>query len=251
MPVHDWTRVTAGTFHHFHNAWIVALSNALNGGVLPEGYYALGEQRTGEVSPDVLALHEAMSPAPQVSAMGGDERGMIAVAEHPPQVTATLQATTDAGLYLPTRRTLVIYHTTADRIVALIEILSPATKHSQLTLADFLAKVGAALRAGYHVLVVDLWPPGRYDPSGIHGVIWDYITGQPWPVQTELPLTLASYCASLPITAYIEPTRVASRLPDMPLFLTPEHYIYVPLEQTYMLAWQSVPQRWRRVIEPS
>ena len=29
MPVHDWTRVTAGTFHHFHQAWITALSDAL------------------------------------------------------------------------------------------------------------------------------------------------------------------------------------------------------------------------------
>jgi hypothetical protein len=36
MPVHAWTRVTAGTFHDFHNAWIAELRNALNGGVLPD-----------------------------------------------------------------------------------------------------------------------------------------------------------------------------------------------------------------------
>ena len=53
MPVHAWTRVTAGTFHDFHNAWITELRNALNGGVLPAGYYALGEQHTGDVSSDV------------------------------------------------------------------------------------------------------------------------------------------------------------------------------------------------------
>jgi hypothetical protein len=22
MPIHDWTRVNAGIFHHFHHAWI-------------------------------------------------------------------------------------------------------------------------------------------------------------------------------------------------------------------------------------
>jgi len=63
MPVHAWTRVTAGTFHDFHTAWITELRNALNGGVLPEGYYALGEQRAGDVSPDVLTLHAETTPA--------------------------------------------------------------------------------------------------------------------------------------------------------------------------------------------
>jgi len=62
MPVREWTRVTAGTFHHFHNAWITELCNVLNGGVLPEDYYALGEQRSGDVSPDVLTLHADTVP---------------------------------------------------------------------------------------------------------------------------------------------------------------------------------------------
>src|ERR687884_439463 len=30
MPVHDWTRVDAGIFHHFHHAWIAEISSALN-----------------------------------------------------------------------------------------------------------------------------------------------------------------------------------------------------------------------------
>jgi hypothetical protein len=144
----------------------------------------------------------------------------------------------------------VIYHATGDRIVALIEILSPGNKHSQHTIGDFLDKVIAALRVGYHVLVIDLFPPGRCDPSGMHGVIWEYLTNEPWQALSDRPLTLASYCARAPITAYVEPLSVGRILPDMPLFLTPGHYIYVPLEETYMAAWRGVPQRWRRVIEP-
>ncbi|MGH8069905.1 MAG: DUF4058 family protein [Candidatus Entotheonellia bacterium] len=174
---------------------------------------------------------------------------MIAVAEQPPKVTLALEATTDAAFYIAKRRTLVIYHTTGDRIVALIEILSPGNKHSQHTLDDFLDKVMAALRAGYHVLVLDLLPPGRCDPSGMHGVIWEYLTNEPWRAMPDRPLTLASYCARGPITAYVEPISVT--LPEMPLFLTPDHSIYIPLEQAYMAAWRGVPQRWRRVIEPS
>lgn len=41
MPIHDWTRVRAGTFHHFHQRWIAALGDTLNTGWLPPGYFAL------------------------------------------------------------------------------------------------------------------------------------------------------------------------------------------------------------------
>jgi len=109
MPVHAWTRVSAGTFHDFHNAWITELRNALNGGVLPEGYYALGEQRSGEVSPDVLTLHAETAPLRWTSEAASDDKGLIAVAEQPPNVSLALEATTDAAFYIAKRRTLVIY----------------------------------------------------------------------------------------------------------------------------------------------
>jgi hypothetical protein len=81
MPVHEWTRVTAGTFHDFHKAWITELRNALNGGLLPEGYYALGEQRAGDMSPDVLTLHAETGPPSQTPKTESDDTGMIAVTE--------------------------------------------------------------------------------------------------------------------------------------------------------------------------
>ena len=58
MPIHDWTRVTAGTFYAFHVAWIAELQRVLNSGVLPEGYYAQAEQVAGQVIADVLALED-------------------------------------------------------------------------------------------------------------------------------------------------------------------------------------------------
>ena len=35
MPIHDWTRVSSGTFHHFHQRWISGISDVLNTGTLP------------------------------------------------------------------------------------------------------------------------------------------------------------------------------------------------------------------------
>src|SRR5207248_1252798 len=56
MPAHNWTRVSAGTFHSFHLGWIAELTRALNGGLLPPDYYALAEQRAAEFESDILAL---------------------------------------------------------------------------------------------------------------------------------------------------------------------------------------------------
>ena len=40
MPIHDWTRVDAGIFHHFHLEWISSIQRKLNQGILPADYYA-------------------------------------------------------------------------------------------------------------------------------------------------------------------------------------------------------------------
>jgi hypothetical protein len=56
MPVHDWSRVAAGIFHHLHHSWIEEIQRALNSGLLPDTYYALAEQRAAGYGPDVLTL---------------------------------------------------------------------------------------------------------------------------------------------------------------------------------------------------
>ncbi len=56
MPIHDWTRVSFGTFHNFHQGWMIALRDALNAGRLPEGYFAMAEQVVGRPEADVVAL---------------------------------------------------------------------------------------------------------------------------------------------------------------------------------------------------
>jgi hypothetical protein len=212
MPMHDWTRVSAGTYHAFHNAWFTHLQEQLNGGVLPPSYYALGERQAGDMRLSVEALSEA-------------------------------------GFYRQRRRTLVIRHATGDRVVALLEIVSPANKHSADDVDQFCDKVLSALERGIHVLVVDPFPGRRHDEHGMHGVIWQRLSGDVYIPPTDKPLTLASYCAKTPVMAYVEPVCVGEALARMPLFAKKTHYVYVPLEDTYMQAWKGVPQRWRRVIE--
>ncbi len=247
MPVHDWTRVQAGTFHHFHTAWMTHLSETLNGGLLPAGYYAMSEQIAGDVGPDVLTL-EAIEPArPPADRSGSPRTGMTAVAESPPEVSFT--ATAETASYASKRRTLVIRHSSGDRIVALIEIVSPGNKNKRAALNAFIDKALAALRHGQHLLIIDLHPPGRNDPEGIHCALWAEIEDASYTMPPDKKLTLAAYSAGTVTTAYVEPISVGSTLPDMPLFLEPNGYVNVPLEETYLAAWRGVPERWRRVIE--
>ncbi len=37
MPLHDWTRVSAGIYHDFHQDWTIEIRRALNGGFCRRG----------------------------------------------------------------------------------------------------------------------------------------------------------------------------------------------------------------------
>lgn len=97
MPIHDWTRVEAGIFHAFHVAWVPEIQKALNGGLLPEGFYALAEQHAGRTIADVLTLHA--SPPSRVCPPLPPASGGTAVAEAPPQVRhrETIEAPAQSG----------------------------------------------------------------------------------------------------------------------------------------------------------
>jgi hypothetical protein len=147
------------------------------------------------------------------------------------------------------QRTIVIRHASGHRIVALIEILSPGNKSNRHGLRAFLDKALAALGRGIHLLLIDLHPPGPRDPQGIHGVLWREVAGDPYEPPGGKPLTLVAYAAGAVKTAYVEPLAVGDALPDMPLFLTPELYVNVPLERTYQDAYEGVPRLYRGVLE--
>jgi hypothetical protein len=252
MPIHDWTRVSDGTFHAFHVSWISELQQSLNAGLLPPDYYAQAEQIAGPLGPDVLTLQtngHAASEESSGAKTGGDQAsaGAFAVATAPPRARMTASAEMDD--YVLKRRTIVIRHSSGDRIIALLEIVSPGNKSSRHALRSFVEKAVEALYRGYHLLIVDLFPPTARDPQGIHGAIWREISDNPFELPAGEPLTLAAYSAGPIKRAWVEPTAVGRTLLDMPLFLEPEIYVNVPLEATYQAAYRGVPRRWKQVLE--
>jgi hypothetical protein len=239
MPIHDWTRVRSNRFHDFHQTWTIAIRNSLNDGLLPPGYFAMVEQRVGGPEPDVITLElnpsTGLAPAP----------GGLAVDVLPPKAKFVVRS--ESAAYAKKANRITIRHPDGD-VVAILEIVSPGNKDSRHAIQAF-ARMTELLHAGVHLLVVDLFPPSRRDPQGIHKVIWDRLSDEPFTLPSDKPLTLAAYAAGTEMVAYVEPVGVGDVLPDMPIFLTADRYVPCPLEATYQTAWEQFPAPLKKPLE--
>jgi hypothetical protein len=244
MPVHDWTRVDANVFHHFHQRWTIAICDALNAGILPTGYSALVEQHTGGLIPDVLALEHRLRPS------ATEDPGAGTIIATAPRTSLVRRA---KSVLAARANRIVIRHRLGD-IVSVVEIVSPGNKSGRAAIRAFVAKTLEFLRQGIHVLVIDILPPTPRDPSGMHKAIWDEIEEEPCELPKGRSLTLASYVAGDLVvgretTAYVEFVGVGDDLPDMPAYLCAEGYVAVPLEASYHTAWMTCPAVMRELVE--
>jgi hypothetical protein len=241
MPIHDWSKVPSGLFHHLHQVWAVEISRALNRGLLPPNLTALVEQRKEDKEADVLAVElTQLSESDNHAAHGG-----TILLEKPR--TRIIQTLEDNAHYAIKASRIVIRHHLGP-IVAFIEIVSPGNKDSKRALGHFVEKVTDAIEQGIYVLVVDLFGPTARDPGGIHKEIFE----QFGRVEFELPpgqdRVLASYESDNGPTAYVETVGIGEKLPAMPLFVAPGRHILVPLEETYIAAWSDTPVAVQRLV---
>ena len=248
MPMHDWTRVKPNIYHDFHGGWLYAIRGALNSGLLPKGYYALADQTTRTFGPDVLTLRNPLSNETSNGTAHArpPKTGGVAVAVARPKARFEVQEPLVPPQ--PGQRRLSIRHSSDHEMVAVIELVSPSNKASTDDFSAFLGKARGVLNERIHLVVIDPFPPTKRDPNGVHAAIWEAMTEKPFTPPADKPLTVASYCASVNLTAYVDPLAVGDALPDAPLFLNTECYVNVPLEATYMAAWQTFPAEWQAVL---
>jgi hypothetical protein len=207
MPIHDWTRVDAGLFHAFRFGWVSALCDALNCGSLPFDHYALAEPSNPRAVPDGLA---------------------------------------EAEVYAHITDRIAV-HQVDGPTVAVIEIVSPGNKTSNVALRAFVERESGLIKRGINLLVIDLLPPAEWDPLGIYNVLGS--DSADFELVAEKPLVLAAYEAGPEWAAYVEPVAVGDVLPDMPLFLWPGYYVLTPLEATYQTTWNAFPAPLKGLLE--
>ncbi len=251
MPLHDWPRVEAGIYHHFHHSWIEEIQRFLNAKLLPSDYYAMAEQHAAGFGPDVLTLQTSGGETPDLdeSASKSDDGGVMVAAPiiAPPSVEPT--AETEMEFYRRKQSHIAVRHVSGDRVVAVIEIVSPGNKSSRNAMRAFVEKAAELLDHRVHLLILDVFPPGARDPEGIHGEIWQEIAGEEYHPTDAKPLTFAAYESDLTVKAYVQHASVGEDLPTMPLFLEPNGQVPLPLNVTYQSAWSVFPSRWQRVVE--
>src|SRR5262249_21720387 len=116
-----------------------------------------------------------------------------------------------------------IYVRQADRIavrhrpgggVAMVASVSPRAKGRQDELRAFVEKSADLIAQGVHLLVIDLFPPSKRDPQGIHKAIWDQFVEEDFELPADQRLTLAAYDAGPPPVAYAEFVAVGEPQPD-------------------------------------
>ncbi len=186
MPIHDWSRAEASTFHTFRHRWIGALVDALHSGQMPEDHFA------------------AIEPA----------------------------RTSDR----------IAVHHRDGRIVSVIEIVAPADKASSAALNALVESISRAITGRVHVLLVDLFPPGAHDPSGVLHAVWLALGEEIDEPPADRPLMAASIDSGPIPASYAEPIAIGEILPEMPVFLEPSVYIPAPLEASYQSAWDALPE---------
>jgi hypothetical protein len=227
MPIHDWSKVDSGMFHHFHQIWSVEIGKTLNRGVLPKGYFAYIEQKIPIVEPDVIAVELGRW---KPKAKDDDRASDVALA--PPRTKRIQTLESDNATYARKANRITVRNRWG-KAVAVIEIVSPGNKDSKKAMRDFLDKSASFLRGGVHLMVLDLFRPTKRDPQGIHKAIFDELGDLPDETPSDKPFTFVSYDASDPIVAYIEPIGVGDPLPEIPLYLTRDFYVMLPLKPSY------------------
>ena len=232
MPIHDWTRATDAAYHAFQLDWSCRLSERLNHGVLPRPIYAMTE--TVELRPpaEFCPLPEPGGPLVR---RNWDE-GLPDSTEQPPRTR--FQFRDDRRQYACK---VVTIRDEDHQPIAAVFWVTRQDKETPYRLDAIIRHAVGALTRDINLLVVDLFPPSVRDPHGIHKAIWDQFKEEPFELPPDKPLTLAAYAAGSEKVAYVENVAVGDRLPDMPIFLTPDHYVPCPPEPSYQATWGVFP----------
>ena len=157
MPMHDWKRVPATIYHHFHQQWTISICDALNAGLLPPGYSALVEQYSSGLYPDVLAVQRRHSKLSK-------PRAEMTTLEAP---RTRMTVRPREGRFHERANQVVIRHHLGD-VVCAIEVVSPGNKAGKTAIREFVTKAVDFLMRGINLLVVDPFLPGAQDPQTLH-----------------------------------------------------------------------------------
>jgi hypothetical protein len=230
MPLLDHFRPPLSQRRHwdsFHGAWAEAIAQQLNQDLLPERYYAEARVKLGgRVEIDVATFDEK----PELTEQGG-----VAVWA-PPQPVATVPL--DFG-QLDLFEVQVLTDDEGPRLVAAIELVSPANKDRPSNRQMFAVKCASYLQDDVSVMIVDVVT----ERSGnLHAELLRLLRiAAPIAPQDQHALYATAYRNrpgkdSRQLDIWAETLGLGNALPTLPLWIYSEESLPVDLEQTYQAA---------------
>jgi hypothetical protein len=235
MPLRDHFRPPVSkqsSWEGFHAMWPASIVRHLRQ-LLPPGYVAEPRVHLGTLMEiDVGALQSTDTPRLEVSSAKGNASAataawtaaapVVAVDTDPPEEYEYEVRVFD----LERERTLV----------AAVELVSPANKDRSESREIFVAKCAALLRKGVAVSVVDLVTLRRHN---LYGQLMEFIGHPDRTMSRTEPAIYAASCrwVTRRIRARLEawsfPLVVGQALPTLPLWLSEDLVLSLPLEPSY------------------
>jgi hypothetical protein len=214
----------------FHGAWAEAIARYLNEDLLPPHFYAEARIKIGtRLEIDVATLEEANGRVKPV-----DEGGIAIWAPPAPAASAVLEF---AGLDL--FEVNILNDEEGPKIVAAIELVSPANKDRPANRRAFTVKCASYLQDGISVMIVDVVTERH---GNLHAELLEFLRlTVATSVQDPDDLYATAYRA-LPgaeqsrVEMWAEPLTLGLPLPTLPLWLTAELALPLSLEETYQAA---------------
>lgn len=214
----------------FHVTWAGAIATALNEDLLPDGYFAEEHAHAGARMEIDVATYEDRTNSADLEKYGGVTTRIYA----PPAPALILPAA------FPDEFEVRIYEAEGGtRLVAAIELVSPANKDREAHRRAFALKCAGYLAQGISLIVVDVVTSRR---ANLHEEILKLLGKQDAQVHAS-DLYAAAYRPLVQTgqdVIHVWPTALAigAELPTLPLALNAELCVPIDLESTYTAACQ-------------
>ena len=211
----------------FHVNWAGAIADSLNEFLLPDGYFAEEHAHAGaRVEIDVATF--ADEPL-------ADRDGGVATQTYaPPQPTMTIPAA-----FSDEFEVRVYEEEGGARLVAALELVSPANKDRESHRRAFATKCAGYLSQGIALIVIDVVTSRQ---ANLHAQIMSLLGRE---LEDGLPDDAELYAvayrpvvrgANQLVEVWVEPLAIGHELPTLPLALNAELCIPIDLESTYTAA---------------
>jgi hypothetical protein len=233
MPLLDHFRPPLSQERHwesFHAAWSGALADALNE-ELPPGYFAEELTHAGAGVEIDVATFESQSSGLTVATGVGRTATLPTKTWSPPAPTLTIPT-----VFADDFEVRIFASRTGPRLVAAIELVSPANKDRRETRHAFVTKCATYLHQGVSLIIIDIVTDRL---ANLHNELMEQLLAPNSGLSSQVSLYAAAY---RPVRREerqeidLWPTNLAlgQNLPVLPLALNSEICLPVDLEATYM-----------------